>query len=370
MKRVQTPLFIACLLIPVTVLLRVVSVVRYSDEIRDWFPPAAAGILVIFSLLMLFAGLGKKAPTPRPQGKRSTVISVLILLCGAALLICSLADTIGWVNTGVTPPPTNHNVQMADGLLLIVQLFFGVLGGIHLLFTGFGWLQDKACTVQPHVWPALAPVLWGWFRLARYAVSYVSATGLGETVYDYGYLIFSLLFLMLLAHFIAGTRPPRQSNWITAALPTAWFGIGGFLATAILSVLPASAVQHEIHAGNMVGWADLPLAVTALIMAADALLSKPLEEAPVAVEATEEPVIEEAVVETDRPVAEESAVAEEVIAEPMAEESAAAEEDAEPTAEESAPLDEAELISQVLRRSEENAPLDELLSEFASSDPE
>lgn len=350
MKRAQTPLIMTCVLIPATVIMRIVSVVRYSDTAIDWFSLVVAGLLVLFTALLLLAGLGKSRITARPQGNRAVAVSVLCMISGASLVIRSVADAIGWAVTGATPPPVNYHVQLADGLLLVLLLIFGVLGGLYLTYVGFIWLREKDCVLFEAPLPALLPVLWGWFRLARYVVSYVSATGLGDTIYDYGYLIFNLLFLMLLSHFIVGIRPIRCARWITAALPAAWFGMAGLLATAVLGALPEGTLQREIHAGNIAGWADLPLAALALFMAADALLDK--NAVPAEPAAQEDSFTEEAL-----PAPEEDLVSAEEPTAPASEEAPSAE-------------DDAVRVSNALKRSRENQPLDVLLNEFSSKNEE
>lgn len=271
MKRVTSALGMTCLMIPVTVLLRLLTVARYSDTSLNWFSYGVALFLTLAAAVLLLSGVGKKQPAPCPEGHMAMLISVLVIISGAALTLHSLADLFGWLADGTIPAPVNFNISPADRLLLIFLLFFGITGGMYLLYVGYRWLRDKSCRpVKPGL-PALLPVLWAWFRLARYTVSYVSAAGLGETIYDYGWLIFSLLFLLKLSQFTAGRRSLTCCDLITAMLPAAWFGIAGCLSTLTVSCLPASLLRNPVRAGSIANWSDLPLAVLALLLAADAL---------------------------------------------------------------------------------------------------
>lgn len=354
MKRLQAPLWATLSLIPITVLLRVVSVVRYSAAVTDWFSLATAGLVVLFTVLLLLSASGKKQVFSLPEGKQVPTAALLLAVGGGFLLLYNVADLLIFTaQNAMFPVP--YSIQSANRFLQILQLLCGILGGIFLLYTGTVWWRTKRCVTPIGNGLALLPVLWSWFRLARYVISYESAAGISDTIYDYGHLIFSLLFFMLLAHLLSGTRPVRQSHWIMMALPAAWFSLSGCISTVVLSLLPA---QREVMAGNLASWVDLPFALLALFFAVNALqvTAVPADETPTAPTAEEVPVA----APTDE-IAEEAVTIQEPAHEEVAE---------EPKAEgaESASENEAELLSRVLHRSEENKSLDALLQEFSSSD--
>jgi hypothetical protein len=171
----------------------------------------------------------------------------------------------------------------------------GLAGGAYLIFAGVTWLNKKACEPLPFKYASLLPVLWGWLRMAHYTVSYESASGFAETVYDYGFLIFTLLFLMNFAYFCSGEKAVSLSSLLMTALPCVWFGVAGLFSTAILSSLPQEAIQHTVHAGNLAQWMDFPLPILAFWLTAHTCFAKNEEAAASSVSSLVEPSVQESV---------------------------------------------------------------------------
>lgn len=272
MKHAKTALLWTFLLTVATIILRVVSVVRYTDETRDIFGYILAFILLAAVLLFLLLVRKFKQPIDRPVGKRAVIIAFLCLIGGAALALGHLVELVH-----IAFPfrlESYHEGNDALVWLAVLTCLMGLAGGAYLIFAGVTWLNKKACEPLPFKYASLLPVLWGWLRLAHYTVSYTSASGFDETVYDYGFLIFTLLFLMTFAYFCSGDKTVLLSSLMITALPCVWFGVSGILSAAILSVLPQSAIHQTVHAGNIAQWMDFPLPILAFFLTAYTCFAK------------------------------------------------------------------------------------------------
>ncbi len=75
-----------------------------------------------------------------------------------------------------TPAPNATVISKFDAVLLVLTLIFGLVGGAFLVRIGFYWASRGQVKQGVFALWALAPSLWIWMRLARYEMSYASAT--------------------------------------------------------------------------------------------------------------------------------------------------------------------------------------------------
>lgn len=209
-------LFAVLLTAGVTVV-RVVLMPQLQDGDTGAFTLHPLIVGLIFGSVLLFALLilPWKVPLCPVHGTAAPFLAMLALLSGVVLLLSTVSDTWVWIQSGDAPPPSSVIISGVDRVCLILTLLFGVLGGVFLLALGLRWFTHKLQASRLFQWAALTPVLWLWFRLARYEISYSSAVSVSESFFDFVMLIFMLLFLFALARYVAGVgRPPvRTLRW-------------------------------------------------------------------------------------------------------------------------------------------------------------
>ncbi len=209
-------LFVVLLTAGVTAV-RVVLMPQLQDSDTGAFTLHPLIVGLIFGSILLFALLilPWKASLYPVHGAAAPFLGLLALLSGVVLLLTTGSDAWIWMTRGEAPPPNSILISGIDRGCLILTLIFGVLGGVFLLVLGLRWFTHKNQVSRLFQWGALAPVLWLWFRLARYEVSYSSAVSVSESFFDFVMLIFMLLFLFALARYVAGVgKPPvRTLRW-------------------------------------------------------------------------------------------------------------------------------------------------------------
>ena len=168
-----------------------------------------------------------REPVKRISGLWLKPTAVMAMLSGGVMVLCVLVDISIWLILGNTPAPASSNPGLAEQVVLTLSLFFGALGGAFLFRTGLLWLQENGSRQGVYKLWALCPVLWIWFRLARYEMSYVSAVDVYRSFYDFVMLIFILLFLFVFARYISGFTAKAPRWTVAISLCTAFFGITG-----------------------------------------------------------------------------------------------------------------------------------------------
>ena len=236
--------------------------------------------VVIFMLLALTAlaimafSLREKPPLMGKSG--ANVLAVVTVIAGGVLALSSLWD--GWrlMADGQQPPPVTAGNNLVGGISLILTIFFGLLGGIALIYWGLKIVSEKATRSGLQSLGMLAPVLWMWFRLARYEMSYASAVGLSETFYDFMLFIFMLLFLYKMARYVVGVGVPTMGSLLFFSLGTVLFALSGTL-TRLCMYLAGDGEAYR--ASQLAGWPDFALGVLALVFAgALVAMAEPLQE--------------------------------------------------------------------------------------------
>ncbi len=247
-------------------LLRVVLMPTLRDSDTGRFD--TSWVVVTFMLLMvalLALPAVKLSMSPPPvMGRGAIPLSLASMGAGVALLLPSLWDAWNWLATGEQPAPYIDINNIMGGITLLGALLFGIIGGVSLIRLGLQISSEGGARRGMASWEALAPVLWMWFRLARYEMSYASAVGLSEIFYDFMLFIFSLLFLFRFARFTAGVGAPTMGGLLFFSTTTAMFSLSGPLTRLCMYLLGDS---EAYHASQLAGWPDLGIGVLALTFA-------------------------------------------------------------------------------------------------------
>lgn len=265
-KTMHLMMWIGGLSTVVTLVLRVLLMPLLRDSDTGRF--ATSWIVVAFMLLVLVA-LAVLAVTLRDKpplvGKtHTTTLSVTTIAAGGVLLVSTLWDLWQYVVGGVQPAPATATTSLIGMLSLCLTLLFGLLGGAALIYWGLQLSAEGANRSGMGSFLMLAPVLWMWFRLARYEMSYASAVGLSETFYDFMLFVFMMVFLYKMARFVVGIDTPTIGSLLFFSLGTALFALSGTL-TRLCMYLAGDAEAYL--ASRLAGWPDFALGVLALVFA-------------------------------------------------------------------------------------------------------
>ena len=266
-----------------TLLLRTVFALAWSKG--SWI--TIAFLVAVVSTLALIA---YNLPLPRVEldERRSTTVSAAFLVAGAWLLLSTLLDVLRWVTAGIMPPPETSQMGGITQLAMLFAFVFGLLGGLVLMW--LGWRLKKGNTAREELlsWGALMPVLWMWFRLTRYEMSYASALGLAETFYDFGLFILELLFLFKLARRVAGVGEASTSSLLFLSCSTAVFALSGPLFRVCMYLFGSGATYETTR---LSGGVDLTIGAMALVLAISMVKElsgdAPVESSPLAAQSDE-----------------------------------------------------------------------------------
>ncbi|MGN0171465.1 MAG: hypothetical protein ACI39E_01625 [Acutalibacteraceae bacterium] len=230
------------------------------------------GIVALSFLVLVALCLSRKEPLRQPTGAWESVGGWICTFSGAVLALSILLDTFSWLVYGQIPPPNNAILNTTDLVTLICTLLFGLAGGIFLTWQGFCWMSRDNRRRSLRSWLALTPVLWLWFRLARYEVSYASTIDIGENFFDFALLIFSVLFFLQFARYLSSIGKPPRSGLLLCAL-----------CTVMISLSDAPVTIFGIASGEPLGKlllaiVDSVIGLFALYMAALQVFAAPPKE--------------------------------------------------------------------------------------------
>lgn len=222
---------------------------------------AAIGITVI--LLACLAVL-IRAPRLDIGGQAAVPFSLTSVFSGAVIALAGAADAIRWIVSGTAPTPGADQAQSLGLIASVLMLACGIGGGIVLVRFGLQVTTEGGTRRGMHTWGLLLLVLWAWFRLARYEMSYASAVGLTTVLYDFLMLIAELLFLFKFARFVSGIGKAGTGNLLFYAMSTVVLTLSGTL-TRVGLYLTGDAESYQTVA--MAGLSDFAVGVFALVLA-------------------------------------------------------------------------------------------------------
>ncbi len=243
-----------------------------------------ASVVFIAALIFLCASIrGEK--TAFLHGRTLIPLSVAGMVAGIVMALSSAWDAYGWYFLQREPDPQVAMPSILSNIVLILMLVFGVLGGVVLVVWGFG-ITARDSTAAKHGTFLLLPVLWLWFRLARYEMSYASALGLSDCFFEFLMYIAELLFLFKLARFVSNVGTPRTGLLAFYSGVTALLALSAPLVRLCMYLTGDSEAYQALY---LVGIPDAAIGLLALMTLwslADTLrldanpASAPIEEAP------------------------------------------------------------------------------------------
>lgn len=244
---------------------------------RVWLSPAkrdvdtglfADNILVIMMMLLVLVALGVMALLTRGgqrqeiTGRSSLVLAVALLAVGSAFAFTGVADIISTIRNA-TPEATQESGAQSMQVLQWLQRGFCLLGGAMLVRFGLVLASESATRRGMAQWSLLAPVLWAWFQLANYEMSYASMVRLSDGFFTLMTYVTEMLFFFYLARYIAGVGKVGACTLLFFSSATTAFAIS----TPLVRIIMYLQQDAEAYAAaGTTGYLDLAVGLLALVV--------------------------------------------------------------------------------------------------------
>ena len=237
---------------------------------RVWLVPTAAdwqtGLFdtnywvmgLMLAALVALAVLGHLAGPVRLEisGRASLWVALASLLTGVVLAGAGVLDLLRYY--GVLP----MNGE-AGALMNLLEYLFALLGGAALMRLGLALMAEGATRRGIAQWSILAPVLWMWFRLINYEMSYESMVRIKDNFFGFVMLILEMLFLFRLARYTSGIGRVSAGSMVWHGMATAIFAVSGPVARVIMYLLGDNMAYDAYY---LAGPVDMAVGVLALVL--------------------------------------------------------------------------------------------------------
>lgn len=246
--------------------MRVVSVPLSRDPNSGHFAVDMVVIAVALLTVAVMAAIARLGDVRRVDVGRftATPLALSALLAGVIIGITGIYDLIGWFTVGRVPPPQTAMTSSVPVALLVITGVLAAVSGIVLLMLGRQIFKDHGTREGMCTWEMLIPVLWIWFRLTRYLMSYASAVSLDECVYDFGMFVAELLFMFKLARFVSGVGKTGVSEMMAYAMSASVWALSAALTRVCMYALGDT---QAYLASRLAGFSDFAVGLFALVFA-------------------------------------------------------------------------------------------------------
>lgn len=246
--------------------------------------PVIVLTLILLAAMLVMALLLRGVPRREIAGKPAMGLSVVLLAAGAVLLFTCVAELLRrW---GILPgDEVQAVVTPLGGVLQALQPIVGVLGGAAMIRSGLCLASEGSTRRGMIQWGLLAPVLWMWFKLANYEMSYASMVRLSDGYFTLLMYIMEMAFLFCLARYFAGVGKDAMGLLMFTSAGAALFAVSAPLVRVLMYLLQDSEAYAAAGAANYVDLGIGLLALTVCVTLCQSL-SAP---APVSVEESASP---------------------------------------------------------------------------------
>ncbi len=257
---------VGCIAAVVLLVLRAVRMPQLQDALAGRLSQNIPAVVVLAATVLLLAVGAFLTPRMRQDVLPTAAVplAVTCMLAGALLLLPCAYDAVKWFFDGVMPSPSQAMTGLLPKMVACGMLLGGVLGGIALIRLGFQVLARGGTCAGMSAVSVLLPVLWAWFRLAWYELSYAATVGWSEKVYDFTMVIFQLLFLFKLARLVSGVGEANLGGLLALAIGTAVTALSGCVLRVVLFFTSDAQVYA---AGALVGLSDFGVGLLGLVCA-------------------------------------------------------------------------------------------------------
>lgn len=253
---------------------------------RVWLVPTAADwqtglfdnnywvmgvMLVALAVLAVLSFLS--GPVRREIGGRAGVwVALASILAGLVLAVTGGIDLLRYY--GVLPMDMTNG---AGSLLSLLEHVFALLGGAALIRFGLALMSEGATRRGIAQWSILAPVMWMWFRLINYEMSYASMVRIEDNFFGFVMLILEMLFLFRLARYASGIGRVSAGSVMWNSMAAALFAVSGPLTRVIMYLLGDNMAYDAYY---LAGPVDMAMGVLALAVGIALVSGTPVDQSP------------------------------------------------------------------------------------------
>jgi len=261
----------------------------------------ATNVPVIGLMLAALAALGalvflmRGHPRREIVGRPALTLSMVTLIVGGGLILHGIAEAaarMGWVTFySVTTAYWDEKLALVQVVMPWVQTVLSLLGGAALVSFGMHLASEGGTRRGITKAGLLLPVLWMWFVLANYMMSFVSMVRITDGFFTLAAYIMELLFLYRFACYMVGFGRSDVGTLLFFSNGAALFALSSPLVRLLMHLL--GDVEATAAAGNT-GMPDFLVGVLALTVSITlcqslSVPSTPAEEEPEWVDSDELP---------------------------------------------------------------------------------
>ena len=238
---------------------------------RVWLVPTAAdwqtGLFdnnywvmgVMLLALVALAVMGRLAgPARREIGGRGALwVALASLLAGLVLAVTGGIALLRYYGVLVADTVVERSVMN------LLEHVFALLGGAALIRFGLALMSEGATRRGIAQWSILAPVMWMWFRLINYEMSYASLVRIEDNFFGFVMLILEMLFLFRLARYASGIGRVSAGSMQWYSMAAAVFAVSGPLTRVIMYLLGDNMAYDAYY---LAGPVDMAMGVLALVL--------------------------------------------------------------------------------------------------------
>ena len=238
---------------------------------RVWLVPTAAdwqtGLFdnnywvmgVMLLALVALAVMGRLAgPARREIGGRGALwVALASLLAGLVLAVTGGIALLRYYGVLVADTVVERSVMN------LLEHVFALLGGAALIRFGLALMSEGATRRGIAQWSILAPVMWMWFRLINYEMSYASMVRIEDNFFGFVMLILEMLFLFRLARYASGIGRVSAGSMQWYSMAAAVFAVSGPLTRVIMYLLGDNMAYDAYY---LAGPVDMAMGVLALVL--------------------------------------------------------------------------------------------------------
>ena len=222
--------------------------------------------LMLLVLLVLGCGVFVTRGGFRQEitGKPLLVLSIVLLAVGGVIAVFGVAEILARLGILTLSTVTVASAGVAGNasvLLQWLQSVFCLLGGVALVSLGLSLASEGVTRRGVSQWGMLAPVLWIWFLLANYEMSYASMVRLTDGFFTLATYIMEMLFLFFFARYIAGVGHVGFATLLFFSAGATLFALSAPLVRLVLYLLQD---VEALGAAGAAGPLDLAIGLLAL----------------------------------------------------------------------------------------------------------
>jgi len=227
----------------------------YIDNSTGLYSGGFAFVWVFNISLLVFIGawfvltILRRGNSDYPIYFNNPLVRVLLILTGAGILACVVADSIeviskaagGWVypnpfSAYLATPPTRWGLA-----ILVIKIVTGLLGAAAL--TLFALRNDLGSGKWRMI--GASPAVWQIVVLLERFTGYIAPVHISDTLLMILFMVFSPIFLIGQSRTICGFKPPDSRNYLIASGFAA--SLAGFSLTIPKIVLAIGTADISLH---------------------------------------------------------------------------------------------------------------------------